>query len=113
VSEISAVASIVIGISGMALPYILAYIIRSKNFWIWYAGYTVKMISVLAFVLSAISSICFFVGKPWNNDDTTQILMMWGENKWIFLVILMIISTIAVLELVNEKPLEKCFENFH
>ena len=112
VSDVDTIGTIVIGMSGMLLPYIFVNIIKVKFFWIWYATYIVKVISALAFVISNISSFCFLVGKPWPNDDTTQILMMWGDNKWIFLVILIILSIVAVFGLVSEKPLKKCFENF-
>ena len=112
VSNVDMIGTIAIGISGMILPYAFVNIIKVKNFWLWYAAYMVKVISVLTFIVSTISSFCFFAGNPWPNDDTTQILMMWGDNKWIFLVFLTILSIVAVFGLVNEKPLKKCIENF-
>ena len=113
VSGINTIGTIAIGMSGILLPCIFANIIKVKFFWIWYPIYVVKVISALAFVFSNISAFCFLVGKPWPNDDTTQILMLCGDNKWIYLVVLTMLSIAAVFGLVNENPIKKCIENFY
>ena len=74
--------------------------------------YVIKLIIALAFIISAISSICFLTGRPLSNDDTTQILLVWGNNKWICLIAFIVLSIIAIIELVKERPVKRCLENF-
>lgn len=112
VDGVSNIGVIVIGISGVVLPFIFAMIVKTNKFWIWYMKYVIKLISALAFIISAISSICFLTGRPLSNDDITQILLVWGNNKWICVIAFIGLSMIAVLELVKERPVKRCLENF-
>lgn len=112
VSDVSNIRVIAIGISGVVLPFVFAMIVKTNKFWIWYMKYVIKLISALAFIISAISSICFLTGRPLSNNDITQILLVWENNKWICVIAFIGFSIIAVLELVKEKPVKKCLENF-
>ena len=112
VDGVSNIGVIAIGISGVVLPFVFAMIGKTNKFWIWYIKYVIKLISALAFIISAISTICFLTGRPLSNDDTTQLLLVWGNNKWICLIAFIGLSIIAVFELVKERPLEKCLKNF-
>ena len=81
VKSVDSTGMVAIGMSGMLLPYFLSVVFKAKNFWLWYANYIVKGISALAFVISTISTACFFMGAPLPNDDTTQILAVWPNGK--------------------------------
>lgn len=103
---------VVIGMSGMLLPYFLSAVIKPKSFWLWYANYIVKGISALAFVISTISTVCFLVGSPLPNDDTTQTLMTWSDGKWICLVISFCLTIFAIVKMIQERPLAHCMRHF-
>ena len=103
---------VAIGMSGMLLPFFLSAVIKPKRFWMWYANYIVKGISALAFAISTISTICFLVGNPLPNDDTTQTLMVWSEGKWICLMMSFSLTILAIIRLIREKPLIHCIRYF-
>ena len=112
VKAINSTDMVAIGVSGMVLPYFLSAVIKPKNFWLWYANYIVKGISALAFVISAISALCFIFGTPLPNDDTTQTLMVWSNGSWIYLALSLILSVFAVVKMIQERPLIHCIRYF-
>ena len=112
VKSVDSTGMVAIGMGGMLLPYFLSAVIKPKNFWIWYANYIVKGISALAFVISTISTVCFLVGSPLPNDDTTQTLLTWSGGKWICLVISFGLTILAIVRLIQEKPLDHCIRYF-
>ena len=113
VKSVDSTGMVAIGMSGMLLPYFLSAVIKPKNFWIWYANYIVKGISALAFVISTISTVCFLVGSPLPNDDTTQTLLTWSGGKWICLsVVSFSLVILATVRLIQEKPLAHCMRYF-
>ncbi len=104
---------VAIGMSGMLLPYFLSAVFKPKNFWLWYANYIVKGISALAFVISTISTACFFMGTPLPNDDTSQILAVWPNGKWICLLLSIILAVLTIVRLIKEKPFVHCMRCFN
>ena len=107
------IVAIAVGMSGMLLPYFLSVVFKPKNFWLWYANYIVKGISALAFVISTISTACFFMGAPLPNDDTTQILAVWPNGKWICLLLSISLAVLAIARLIREKPFIQCMRCFN
>ena len=112
VGSVDSTGIVAIGMSGMLLPYFLSVVFKPKNFWLWYANYIVKGISALAFLVSTISTVCFLVGSPLPNDDTTQTLMTWSGGKWFCLVISISLTILAIVRLIQEKPLAHCIRHF-
>ena len=104
---------VVIGMSGMLLPYFLSAVIKPRSFWVWYANYVMKGISALAFLISTISTICFLFGNPLPNDDTTQTLMVWSNGSWICLVASFSLAILAIVKLIQERPLVRCMSYFN
>lgn len=102
------VGQVIIGTGGIILPLIISQIKVCSNFWLWYAQLLLKGISVLAFIISAISTILFMKGSPLQNDDTTQILQIWPNGIWIILLLSVVMSVIISVSIVKEKPLIKC-----
>lgn len=113
VGSVGSTDMVAIGMSGMLLPYFLSAVFKPKNFWLWYANYIVKGISALAFAISTISTVCFFMGTPLPNDDTTQMLVVWSSGKWICLFISIILMVFSVASLIREKPLVHCMRHFN
>lgn len=106
------VGQVVIGTGGIILPLIISQIKVRFNFWLWYTQLLLKGISVLALIISAISTILFMKGNPLPNDDTTQILQIWPNGIWIILLLSVGMSVIISVSIVKEKPLIKC-TNFY
>ena len=104
---------VAIGMSGVLMPYFLSVVFKPKNFWLWYANYIVKGISALAFVISTISTVCFFMGAPLPNDDTSQILAVWPSGKWICLLLSIILAVSTIARLIREKPFVHCMRCFN
>lgn len=103
---------VVIGMSGMLLPYFLSAVIKPKGFWMWYANYVVKGISTLAFLISTISTVCFLSGNPLPNDDITQTLMIWSNGSWLCLAVSLILLILAIIKMIQERPLVHCMKYF-
>lgn len=112
VRSVDSTGMVAIGMSGMLLPYFLSAVIKPKSFWMWYSNYIVKGISAIAFIISTISTLCFLTGNPLPNDDTTQTLMTWSDGKWICLVISFSLAILAIVRLLQEKPLANCIKYF-
>lgn len=102
------VGQVIIGTGGIILPLIISQIKTGSNFWLWYTRLLLKGISVLALIISAISTILFLKGNPLPNDDTTQILQIWPNGIWIILLLSVVMSVIISVSIVKEKPLIKC-----
>lgn len=113
IGSVDSTGIVAIGMSGMLLPYFLSVVFKPKNFWLWYANYIVKGISALAFVISTISTVCFFMGAPLPNDDTSQVLAVWPSGKWICLLLSIILAVSAIARLIREKPFVHCMRCFN
>lgn len=112
VENVDCASMVAIGLSGMIVPLLISTIIKSKLFLAWYANYIVKVISLLAFIISAISSVCFMVGKPLPNDDITQILIVWSGGESMCLLLSIALAAITIRMLILEKPIERCLVYF-
>lgn len=104
------IGQVIIGTGGIIMPLIISQIKVCSNFWLWYTRLLLKGISVLALIISTISTIAFMKGNPLPNDDTTQILKIWPNGIWIILLISIVMSVIVLVSIVKEKPLKNCIE---
>lgn len=103
---------VAIGLSGILIPFFISAVINPKWFWIWYVNFIVKGISFIAFIVSAISSACFMLGKPLPNDDITQTLSVWPSGEWICLILSIILTVITLKMLIQDQALTKCTRYF-
>ena len=106
------VGHVITGMGGIILPLVISQIKVCSNFWLWYTRLLLKGISVLALIISAISTILFMKGNPLPNDDTTQILQIWPNGTWIILLLSVVMSIIVSVSIVKEEPLIRCTD-FH
>lgn len=112
VSKVDDVGIVAIGLSGMILPFLFSAVIKPKRFWLWYANFLIKGISVLAFLISGIATISFMSGKPIPNEDITQVLGIWQTGKYAILVVLVLLVCAALISIVKDKPIRRCIEYF-
>lgn len=103
---------VLIGLSGMTIPFLVSAVIKPKSFWVWYANYVLKGINFLAFTIAIISSIDFIGGKPLPNDDLTQILVLWSDGQLFCLMLSVGMTIFSICKLISEKPLVRCYDYF-
>lgn len=104
------IGQVIIGTGGIIMPLIISQIKVCSNFWLWYTRLLLKGISVLAFIISTISTILYINGNPLPNDDTTQILQLWPNGIWIILLLSVVMGITVSVSIVKEKPLKNCIE---
>lgn len=103
---------VIIGFSGMTVPFLISALIKPKTFWIWYANYVLKGINALAFIIAVISSICFMTGNPVSNDDITQILALLSSGQYFCFFVSLGMVVPAIRTFLKEKPLDRCIRYF-
>ena len=103
---------IVVGFSGMLLPYLLSLISPRKHFWIWYLWLIISGICLLSFSVSIAGVILYANGSPMANEDITQIMRFTEEYYVLYLAILIVLSIIRTVQIVRTKPIKKCMKYF-
>lgn len=112
IKEVNTVGQIIIGFGGILFPVLLSLLTLRKFFWIWYANFVFKLITIWSVILGIISGLLFINGYPMKNDDITQILMIWPKGEIFSILSLIIIFTLLVISIVREKPFKRCLDYF-
>ncbi len=101
-----------IGFGGVMLPIVVSVLANSKNFWIWYVGTIIKLISVLALGIASYACIQFKFGTPIINEDATQILEMWPDGWVALFVVCLVTIGYILLNVIKQRPIRRCCEYF-
>lgn len=100
-------ALVVIGISGMILPFLFSAVMWSKNFYVWYTGLILRGISILSLIISACVILLRWCGIVVANDDITQVLSLWPNGEvWILVGALTLSASMWIIVL-KEKPIRR------
>lgn len=110
--EVHKFGHIIIGFGGILFPALLSLFTYRKFFWIWYANFVFKLITIWSLLISIISCAMFVCGGPMKNDDITQILTIWPKGYYLSIFSLIIIFTLLVVVTIKEKPFKRCFNYF-
>ena len=105
-------AVIVVGFSGMLLPYLLSLVPPRKTFWIWYLWLIISGISLLSFSVSFAGIFMYVSGSPMANEDITQIMKFADEYYVLYLAILIVLAVIRSVQIVYSKPIKRCMKYF-
>ena len=105
-------AVIVVGFSGMLLPYLLSLVPPRKTFWIWYLWLNISGISLLSFSVSIAGIFMCVSGSPMANEDITQIMKFADEYYVLYLAILIVLFVIRSVQVVRSKPIKRCMKYF-
>ena len=105
-------AVIVVGFSGMLLPYLLSLVPPRKTFWIWYLWLNISGISLLSFSVSIAGIFMCVSGSPMANEDITQIMKFADEYYVLYLAILIVLFIIRSVQVVRSKPIKRCMKYF-
>ena len=102
---------ILIGGGGMLFPFICAAIIHCKNFWMWYTGLALNVISVIAFGISVVA--CFmFDNDALVNEDIIKILSVDPTQKYLWVALLLVLIMCSVFRVVKSNPIKRCEDYF-
>ena len=112
VSEVGDIGKALIGLGGIVIPFIMSMSFKPKRFWLWYANLLIKGISTYAILLSIIAVIFYINGINWQNEDIVQVLNIFPDGRWIFLVVLCIMATYGLMRLLKEKMISRCIIYF-
>ena len=105
-------AIIVVGLSGMLLPYLVSLVPPRKTFWIWYLWLIISGISLLSFSVSIAGIFMYVSGSPMANEDITQIMKFADEYYVLYLAILIVLFIIRSVQVVRSKPIKRCMKYF-
>lgn len=105
-------AVIVVGFSGMLLPYLLSLVPPRKTFWIWYLWLSISGICLLSFAVSIAGIFLYVSGNPMANEDITQIMKFADEYYVLYLAILIVLFIIRSVQVVRSKPIKRCMKYF-
>lgn len=105
-------AVIVVGFSGMLLPYLVSLVPPRKTFWIWYLWLIISGICLLSFAMSIAGIFMYVSGGPMANEDVTQIMKFADEYYVPYLAILIVLSVIRSIQIVRSKPIKRCMKCF-
>ena len=105
-------AVIVVGFSGMLLPYLVSLVPPRKTFWIWYLWLIISGICLLSFAVSIAGIFMYVRGGPMANEDVTQIMKFADEYYVLYLAILIVLSVIRSIQIVRSKPIKRCMKCF-
>ena len=105
-------AVIVVGFSGMLLPYLVSLVPPRKTFWIWYLWLIISGISLLSFSVSIAGILMYVSGNPMANEDITQIMKFADEYYVLYLAILIVLFVIRSIQIVHSKPIKRCMKYF-
>ena len=115
VCEISAVdisGQMLIGLGGIIIPFILSMALNPRWFWTWLTCMILRGISVYSVILSIIAILFHINGVSWKNEDIIQVLEIFPNGTWLFLIVLCIMGTYGFMRLLKEKLFTRCIEYF-
>ena len=103
---------VVIGMSGMLLPFLLTAIIQPQKFWSWYICFTMRGICLLSFAISLCSIIVFQTELKMVNEDITQVMQFAPNLSGLYLSILLGLVAWDTLLLIKSHTFQHCMEFF-
>ena len=102
----------VIGLGGIFLPYLISFLLRPKNFWVWYTNSLVRGISLLALAISFVSIILWLTGITVQNEDLVQVLNIFNGGSIPLLVLFAVMFICGVMQIIADQPLKRISKYF-
>ena len=112
VSAVDITGQTLIGLGGIVFPFVLSMILKPKWFWAWLTCMILRGISVYSVILSIIAILFHINGVSWKNEDIIQVLEIFPNGTWLFLIVLCIMGTYGFMRLLKEKLFTRCIEYF-
>ena len=111
-SEQNAVEVVLIGLSGMLFPFVISCLPSCKNFWLWYVNWSLKGISLLSFLISAVIVIMFQCGIPVENDDMTRVMETYPQGAIMYLTLFVLLSVYVIWRMAVDRPVNRLLSLF-
>lgn len=112
VQSVGTMGLVVIGISGLLLPFLLTVVIQPKRFWGWYICFTTRGICLLSFAVALFAIAVFQTERQMVNEDITLVMELAPEHKGIYAAILLGLAGWDILLVVRSHPVRRCMEFF-
>lgn len=103
---------VLIGLSGMLFPFVISCLPSCKNFWLWYVNWSLKGISLLSFLISAVIVIMFQCGTPVENDDMTRVMEVYPQGATMYLALFALLSVYVIWRMVEDRPINRLLSLF-
>ena len=104
---------IIIGVSGMLFPLVAAVLIPHRWFWCWYIRFLLFGISLLAYVISAITLILPDGAELNPNDDMLRVLSLWSGSKATLIGVLVACVILVVALTLFDRPTKMIYRKFN
>lgn len=105
VRDVNTTGMVLISVSGSFFPLLLV-IFSPKRFVGWYSCFTVRWISLLAYIFSEVAVISFVCGKPIKDDDITYALQINQQYAWIFMILYLTLIILTSVLIIKSKPIK-------
>lgn len=112
VQSVGPVGLVIIGLSGMLLPFLLTVLIQPRKFWSWFICFATRGICILSFVISLYAAAVFQTGLKMVNEDMTQVMQLAPDYKGLFVVVLMCLLVWEIFLVVKSHPIRQCMDFF-
>lgn len=108
--SISSVGIVIIGVSGMLFPLLIALPLSKKRFALWYMSEVIIGISVYAFFISAIALVLARFGILMPNEDVIKVIQTMPESKLFVFLAAVAFMGLALWAFVKNKPVKRMIE---
>lgn len=95
-NEYNKIDFLIVGFSGMLLPYIISFFVQKSNFWLCYLKIALRFVCLISFVLGVVSAYLYKKGSVMRNDDVTTILQNSPEYLIFCFVLLILLSIVTI-----------------
>lgn len=112
VSRTKEFGKIMIGLSGILLPFILSAFVQPKKFWGWYTCFILRGVCILSFGFSLIAIALFNFGREIENEDIVQVLKIEPMYAWIYALAFIVLMLIDLFLVAKSQPIQKCIRYF-
>lgn len=103
---------ILIGVSGMLFPLLIAVIIPRKWFWSWYLRFILFFISLLAFAISVVTLILPNGATVNPQDDMLRVMSLWSDSRMSLTVALIVCAVLIVVMTILDRPVKMICRKF-
>lgn len=108
-SSVGEIGLVIIGLSGMLIPFFVSLLLNPKPFLLWYISQLIKCISVLAFGISLMSLLGKGYGFSISNDDIITVLKYWPEGNDFCIATIISLLFMALYSIYRQRPLKRLY----
>lgn len=104
---------ILIGLSGMILPFLIVSMVQPRKFWGWYVCFILRGICLLTFGISLTAIILYWFGTEIANEDIMKVISFAPSLSVLYALGLTVLIVWDVILVVKSKPIRQCLKFFH